>query len=98
LFLGISAETFPGASRHVTDACVRAGFRPKILQNVERGYTILGLVAGNCGVALLPESLKALPHPGIVFRPLANPPVADLFVAWRTKLAQQPLTDFLAGL
>jgi DNA-binding transcriptional LysR family regulator len=98
LFLGISAETFPGASRHVTDACVRAGFRPKILQNVERGYTILGLVAGNCGVALLPESLKALPHPGIVFRPLTDPPVADLFVAWCAKLAQQPLADFLKGL
>jgi DNA-binding transcriptional LysR family regulator len=98
LFLGISAETFPGASRHVTDACVRAGFRPKILQNVERGYTILGLVAGNCGVALLPESLKALPHPGIVFRQLADPPVADLFVAWCAKLARPPLTDFLEGL
>jgi len=62
-FLGISAETFPGASRYVTDACIRAGFRPKFLQMVERGYTILGLVAGDCGVALLPESLKALPHP-----------------------------------
>ncbi|HEX4119284.1 MAG TPA: LysR substrate-binding domain-containing protein [Verrucomicrobiae bacterium] len=98
LFLGISAETFPGASRHVTNACVRAGFRPKILQTVERGYTILGLVAGNCGVALLPESLKALPHPGIVFRPLDNPPVADLFVAWRAGPARPPLSDFLARL
>ncbi|HUD83160.1 MAG TPA: LysR substrate-binding domain-containing protein [Candidatus Saccharimonadales bacterium] len=94
-FLGISTETFPGASRHVTDACVRAGFRPKILQMVERGYTILGLVAGNCGVALLPESLKALPHPGIVFRPLADPPVADLFLAWRAKSIQPVLKEFL---
>jgi DNA-binding transcriptional LysR family regulator len=99
-FLGISAETFPGASRYVTDACIRAGFRPKFLQMVERGYTILGLVAGDCGVALLPESLKALPHPGIVFRPLADPPVADLFVAWRAKSSPQVLNEFLteAGL
>jgi DNA-binding transcriptional LysR family regulator len=95
IFLGISAETFPGASRYVTEACVRAGFRPKILQMVERGYTILGLVAGNCGVALLPESLKALPHPGIVFRPLADPPVADLFVAWSAKSTQPVLHEFL---
>jgi DNA-binding transcriptional LysR family regulator len=94
-FLGISTETFPGASRRVTDACLRAGFRPKILQMVERGYTILGLVAADCGVALLPESLKALPHPGIVFRPLADPPVADLFVAWRAKSNQPGLTEFL---
>jgi DNA-binding transcriptional LysR family regulator len=96
-FLGISAETFPGASRHVTDACIRAGFRPKFLQMVERGYTILGLVAGGCGVALLPESLKALPHPGIVFRPLEEPPIADLFVAWRTKLKPPALNEFLTG-
>ncbi len=95
IFLGISTDTFPGASRHVTDACVRAGFRPKILQMVERGYTILGLVAGNCGVALLPESLKALPHPGIVFRPLAEPPIADLFVAWNAKSSRPALDEFL---
>lgn len=97
-FLGISAETFPGASRYVTDACVRAGFRPKILQMVERGYTILGLVAGHCGVALLPESLKALPHPGIIFRPLADPPVADLFLAWRANSTPAVLDEFLAAL
>lgn len=94
-FLGISAEVFPGASRHVADACTRAGFRPKFLQMVERGYTILGLVAGNCGVALLPESLKGLPHPGIVFRSLADPPTADLYLAWRAKSAPAVIEEFL---
>jgi DNA-binding transcriptional LysR family regulator len=94
-FLGISDQTYPGASRHVMTACHRAGFRPKILQMVERGYTILGLVAGRCGVALLPESLKAMPHSGVVFRPLADPPVGDLFIAWRVKAPQAPLADFL---
>jgi len=97
-FLGISGESFPGASRHVADACARAGFRPKILQMVERGYTILGLVAGHCGVALLPESLKALPHRGIIFRPLADPPVADLFLAWRAKSTPPVLKEFLTAL
>jgi DNA-binding transcriptional LysR family regulator len=65
-FLGISEETYPGASRLVAEAFARAGFRPKILQMVERGYTILGLVAARCGVALVPESLQALPHGGVV--------------------------------
>jgi LysR family transcriptional regulator, benzoate and cis,cis-muconate-responsive activator of ben and cat genes len=81
-FLGISDQTYPGASRHVSEACRRAGFRPRIVQMVERGYTILGLVAARCGIAVLPESLKALPHSGVVFRPLTDPPVADLFLAW----------------
>jgi DNA-binding transcriptional LysR family regulator len=97
-FLGISDQTYPGASQHVTEACERAGFRPKVLQMVERGYTILGLVAGKCGIALLPESLKALPHSGIVFRPLTEPPVADLFVCWRTGPTPSPLAKFLTVL
>ena len=81
-FLGISDATYPGASRHVMNACARAGFRPKVLQMVERGFTILGMVSAGCGVALVPESLDALPHPGVVFRPLTEPPEANLFVAW----------------
>jgi DNA-binding transcriptional LysR family regulator len=81
-FIAISEQSYPGAARFLKEACRRAGFRPKILQTVERGYTILGLVAGNCGVTLLPDSLQALPHPGVVFRPLMDAPKGDLFVAW----------------
>lgn len=81
-FIAISEDSFPGASGFVLKACQAAGFQPKILQAPERGHTILGLVAGNCGVALLPEPLRALPHPGVVFRPLAEPPRGDLFLAW----------------
>lgn len=94
-FLGIAEETYPGASRLVAEAFARAGFRPKILQMVERGYTILGLVAARCGVALVPESLQALPHEGVVFRPLANPPVADLYLAWRADSGSASLQPLL---
>jgi DNA-binding transcriptional LysR family regulator len=81
-FFVISEDHYPGASRFALAACERAGFRPRVLQAAERGHTILGLVAGNCGVALLPEPLRGLPHDGVVFRPLAEPLEADLFVAW----------------
>ncbi len=94
-FLGISEQTYPGASHHVLQACEQAGFRPRILQMVERGYTILGLVAGKCGVALVPESLKALPHAGIIFRSLTDPVIADLFLAWRDDPPPAPLAEFL---
>jgi len=94
-FLGISDQSYPGAWRHVLEACDLAGFRPRTLQMVERGYTILGLVGARCGVALVPESLRDLPHDGIVFRPLIDPPVGDLFIAWRERQPQPPLGDFL---
>ncbi len=97
-FIVISEQTYPGAARFLTDACRQAGFRPKILQTAERGYTILGLVAGNCGVTLLPESLQALPHPGVVFRPLVDAPKGDLFVAWNPAKASATARGFLASL
>lgn len=97
-FIVISEQTYPGAARLLTEACLQAGFRPKILQTAERGFTILGLVAGNCGVTLLPESLQALPHPGVVFRPLANAPVGDLFVAWNPASESAAARAFVTAL
>jgi len=81
-FFTISDQHYPGASRYIVKACAEAGFRPRVLQAAERGHTILSLVAGQCGVALLPEPLRALPHPGVLFRPLVDNVQADLFVAW----------------
>ena len=94
-FFVISEQNYPGASRFVLEACQRAGFRPKILQAAERGHTILGLVAGNCGVSLLPEPLRALPHPGVIFRPLTHPPTGDLFIAWRPSRTSPARDAFL---
>lgn len=85
VFLLISEEHFPGASQVMLDACTAAGFRPRTLQ-IERGHTILSLVAAGCGVALLPEPLRALPHMNVVFRSISAPVSADLFVAWRKGL------------
>lgn len=82
VFLLISEEHFPGAAQVMRTACSEAGFKPRTLQ-AERGHTILSLVAAGCGVALLPDPLRALPHAHIVFRPPARPVTADLFLAWR---------------
>ncbi|MHB8523736.1 MAG: LysR substrate-binding domain-containing protein [Limisphaerales bacterium] len=95
-FIVISEENYPSAARFVLEACAHAGFRPKILQAAERGHTILSLVAGGCGVALLPESLRALPHAGVVFRPLEQPPIGDLFIAWSAAHTSPMRDAFLA--
>src|SRR5262245_30837974 len=73
MFLLISDDHFPGASQVMQKACESAGFKPRVLQAAERGHTLLGLVAAGCGVALLPETLRALPHDGVVFRQAAPP-------------------------
>lgn len=94
-FLNIAEDAYPGASRRVREACERAGFRPRSVQAAERGHTILGLVAAGCGVALLPAPLQALPHAGVVFRRLASPPRAGLFIAWRRRSANPAIRAFL---
>ncbi len=95
LFLAIAEEAFPGALRTMMDACAGAGFKPRVVQTSERGHTLLGLVAANCGVALLPESLSALPHRGVVFRTLRQPLSVELFLAWNPQRKSKALAEFL---
>lgn len=94
-FFVISEANYPGAASFILQTCKSAGFRPKILQAAERGHTILSLVAGNCGVALLPETLRELPHPGVVLRPLSSAPRAELFVAWNKSKNSPPRDKFM---
>jgi DNA-binding transcriptional LysR family regulator len=61
---------------------------------VERGHTIIDLVASRCGVAIVPESLQTLPHTGVAFRLLAETPVADFFLAWRANSSNPALRAF----
>jgi DNA-binding transcriptional LysR family regulator len=95
MFIAVSEESYPGAAEIIRNACTEAGFQPKILQAAERGFTILGLVAANCGVALLPATLRALPHPGVVFRAVVNPARQDLFLVWNRRRKSSPLTAFV---
>lgn len=94
-FLGIDEASFPGASKLVGHACAEAGFKPRLLQMAARGHTLLGMVAANCGVALLPETLKALPHAGVVLRPLETEVTAPLFLAWRATDSNSTVEAFL---
>ncbi len=97
-FFLISEQSYPGASQFVMNSFQRAGFRPKILQAAERGHTILSLVAGGCGVALVPDPLQGLPHSGVVFRPVLPAPEADLFIAWKNSSPNLSREAFVAAL
>lgn len=96
-FLMISDEHFPGASRIITSACHASGFRPRVLQAPERGHTILGMLASGCGAAFLPETLAALPHPGVVFREPSLPVSAELYLAWRADFNPELLRALLTA-
>ena len=68
-FIGMSAQTHPGAREWLAETCRAAGFAGRILQEADSETTVIQFVADGLGVALLPEQITGLPHEGVVFRP-----------------------------
>jgi DNA-binding transcriptional LysR family regulator len=64
-------------------ACVEAGFRPRVVQEITDPYMILMLVAAGVGIALMTEGVANVTPPGSVFVPLTGDPVLMLHgIAW----------------
>jgi DNA-binding transcriptional LysR family regulator len=62
-------QRMPGLYGQVTEACRQAGFVPEAVQkDVWLMQTIVGLVAGGIGVALVPSSLRNLHRRGVVYK------------------------------
>jgi DNA-binding transcriptional LysR family regulator len=53
---------------------------------------LLALVAAGLGVAVVPESVRALPLDGVVFRDLVDAGTVELALAWR-RGADNPVVD-----
>ena len=78
-------------------ACFRAaGVTPVIGQEAIQMQTIVSLVSGGMGLALVPQSVSNLMRPGVEYRALADPtPLAETGLAWRRDNASPVLKGFL---
>ena len=81
-FVAMAEQTHPGSRAWLSSLCGEAGFKPRILQDVDLESGIMTFVAEGLGVTLAREQIKNLPHPGVVFRPLASVATADYWIAW----------------
>jgi DNA-binding transcriptional LysR family regulator len=90
--------------RHISPAlhdailsCFRAaGITPTIGQEAIQMQTIVSLVSGGMGLALVPESVSNLMRPGVEYRALADPtPLVETGLAWRRDNASPVLRGFL---
>ncbi|MEP9350766.1 LysR substrate-binding domain-containing protein [Xanthobacter sp. KR7-225] len=77
----------PGLHDQLIGLCRSAGFSPRIVQEARQMQTVVGLVAGGLGVALVPASLARGQRNGVAFRPIAvDAPqeiaVLDLVIGW----------------
>jgi DNA-binding transcriptional LysR family regulator len=78
-------------------SCFRAaGLTPVIGQEAIQMQTIVSLVSGGMGLALVPQSVSNLMRAGVEYRALVDPtPLAELGVAWRRDSASPVLRGFL---
>ena len=64
--------------------CRRAGFSPRVVQEVAGWHTLAGLVGAGVGVAFLPRSLGELRRPGVTYLPVRDLGVEmEISAAWR---------------
>jgi DNA-binding transcriptional LysR family regulator len=103
---GLAGESFvivprrrePVVFDRTVSLCTAAGFSPHLAHYADQVHALIGLVAAGLGVALVPESMRTLRRPDVVFRPLA-PPVTgalDTGLAWRAGQLTPVAARFLA--
>ncbi|MGY2746840.1 LysR substrate-binding domain-containing protein [Arthrobacter sp. UYCu723] len=67
----------------VVHACLKAGFVVRSEHEATKTSTVLSLVAGGLGVALVPDSVRSFRLDGVAFVAVDDAPMIDLALAWR---------------
>jgi DNA-binding transcriptional LysR family regulator len=94
-FVFTSRENAPSYRAWFARLCHRAGFTPRIVQEVDRARTGVQYVAAGFGVSVFSEHVSRWPAPGVKFIPLRPFGLKLRFgVAWR-KEGNQPLVNRL---
>ncbi|MEW6637481.1 MAG: LysR family transcriptional regulator [Actinomycetota bacterium] len=71
-FIMVPRHKEPNSFDRYVGICQRAGFSPRIVQEVFEIHAIVGLVATGMGVAFVPASIRVLQRPGVVYRALRD--------------------------
>jgi len=86
----------PGLHDAILSCFRAAGITPQIGQEAIQMQTIVSLVSGGMGLALVPQSVSNLMRPGVEYRPLADPtPLVETGLSWRRDNASPVLRGFI---
>ncbi|WP_165422883.1 LysR substrate-binding domain-containing protein [Ktedonosporobacter rubrisoli] len=89
------------ASHFFYDRIVQlCGFSPHITQEVADLRMLLGLVAANMGISIVPASAVSMRDQGVIYRPLANLHEADIIetlLVWRRADSSPLVQNFLTA-
>lgn len=82
-FITLPAASGSGLREVGVGACVSAGFRPRVVQEISDPFMILTLVAAGVGVSLISDGVAQIMPSGSVFVPLrGRPTYLDHAIAW----------------
>lgn len=92
-FILTSRENAPSYRSWLARLCQRAGFTPKVVQEVDRARTAVQYVAAGFGISIFGEHICRQPAPGVKFIPLRPCDQKLRYgVAWR-KEPSEPLVN-----
>jgi DNA-binding transcriptional LysR family regulator len=81
----------------IVATCMRHGFSPRLFP-ARQMQTIVSLVSGGMGVALVPSSVQALGRAGVAYRPMKGEKAfVDTVAVWR-RSDDSPLVRAMLGM
>ncbi len=96
-FLSFPHHVYPALHEEIEAACVRAGFRPHILQEVETAQAALNLVGTGMGITFAIAVATGVAPPGVIYRDIEDfPRRLELSIAWRQDNFPPLLAEFIA--
>lgn len=71
-FVGMQIQDGVGFNAQIAEICATGGLSPRVTQRAGQFVALAGMVAGGLGIAFVPDSLRHLQIPDVVYRPLAE--------------------------
>jgi DNA-binding transcriptional LysR family regulator len=95
-FILPSRHFAPGLSKEIEHLCQQSGFSPVVVHEGTMMLTILSLVAGGVGVALLPANVQNIQRKGVVYKNIVeSTPTVPMAAVWRQGDSSAILREFL---
>ncbi|WP_309744316.1 LysR family transcriptional regulator [Chamaesiphon sp. OTE_20_metabat_361] len=95
-FIMPDRQVVPGLFKEIEGLCVQSKFVPNIALEAVFMVTILGLVAGEIGISILPASVQNLQRKGVVYKKLQERAVTNQLAAvWRRDNSSPILANFI---
>ena len=100
-FVLFSPTIAPGLHHQINALCIRAGFAPRVAQEADEWYTVLGFVRAGFGVTIALDIFGTLAWLGVTACELSDDEAtAPVFLCWdreRVSASRDLLVDWLRG-